>query len=608
MAPAEPVVDKFHTHESSTSIGKEVCLVGCVIFLYGFEEGNFSLNDAQRQFLCSRVRRCGGEVETTYGPRVTHVVTDSLTHPVSQQALREGKRLVNLYWLDTVMRENNYRVPWKPWHFPKSVTQQQQESYSKEIITSAGFSIEERQYIRELCYHIGARYTTYLSSLHTVLVCRKIESDKYIKGKEWLIPVVSAHWLVDAFLGINEASRKPYGGNLRHRRMDSVDPFELDLPSMRQFMIGWTRPIQVTAEDIKTAQEIRQKEMDTILPSQSPNHKQSSKLSDDTVNDPHGIDPADIVPASQPGADYSQEIKKESEQEQENQKPLKNQTESSTNQANAAVNDDSVFTKPIAKKPRLSSSSTTEGVSNHTNTNGIPPPPPLTLAPFIPPSAQEHIFKVLFTGIKAADLPSLEEAVKKLGARVIVNPLECTHIVVEKPLRTIKFLCGMSHTSHIIHRDWVEASRKACRFLPEDKYSFISINEALKRRNSLSRSTPLLFSRMIFYITLGVKPDPDVLTKIIESAGGIAITQPPTMKQLTGIKERGQTFVVVSCSNDRFLCDPFLGHEIRVVHPEFVMTSLFRQQIDYGPFELKEGEAFSSQSGHSSSSVFARVE
>ena len=64
------------------------------------------------------IRQYGGEVEDAYSPKITHLMCKSQDSPVSQQALREGKRLVTVRWLNDVVVRKKVQPPWKAVHFP----------------------------------------------------------------------------------------------------------------------------------------------------------------------------------------------------------------------------------------------------------------------------------------------------------------------------------------------------------------------------------------------------------------------------------------------------------------------------------------------------------
>lgn len=64
------------------------------------------------------IRQYGGEVEDGYQQRITHLLCKNQDSALSQQALREGKRLVTCYWLNDIVVKKKVSPPWKAAHFP----------------------------------------------------------------------------------------------------------------------------------------------------------------------------------------------------------------------------------------------------------------------------------------------------------------------------------------------------------------------------------------------------------------------------------------------------------------------------------------------------------
>lgn len=122
LLETQPVQERYVGHDSNVTIPGDLCLVGCTFFISGYESGPFVLNEKQRHLMESRIRRSGGQVESCYSVgKVTHVMCDTQDAPFVEQAIRDGKRLVTVYWLDAVIKgEKKMRVPWRVIHLPRS--------------------------------------------------------------------------------------------------------------------------------------------------------------------------------------------------------------------------------------------------------------------------------------------------------------------------------------------------------------------------------------------------------------------------------------------------------------------------------------------------------
>lgn len=574
-----PVLDKYYVHEPSVKVPKNLCLAGFVFHLHGFQQDagkNFILNDMQRKYLKDRIIRLGGEFESEYSDKVTHVFTDSQKYAIAERAVREGKRLINIYWLDDVLKEEKMRPPWRAWHLPRSAIHPT-AIIKTQIIATTGFSLPERQFIRELCCFIGAKYTPYMSQSNTILICKQVDSEKYAKAIDWLIPIVSGHWIVDVFFNVNDSLRMPFGSaHQRHKNFDSADPFEIDFRAVRQLMSGWTKPVRVDPERLAKMIELKSQQID-----QQSQNSQNSNCSGSTIiisssqtllvssaDSSNTEIIGDVIPSSQP-PDVGQENRK-----------LVNGSENNSN----SMNDDDVFMKPAAKKPRLS----VDAGSRSPVIGLIPPPPPLQLAPNVP--LPETAVRVMFTGFKS-DYEDLIDIVQKLGGKVTTNHRECTHIVVEStPTRTVKYLLALNFAQHVVHQKWLTECKKMNRFVSEQEHGFRSSKDAIRRREERGPENGLLFRNMVLHITAGCVPSPSLLKTMVDFAGGVGVTSVgPTRKQLTALRYQGFDFHVVTCPSDLHLCGKFKEWGIRLMHPEFILTSLMRQEMDFedGSFDVK---------------------
>jgi len=91
-------------------------MLGCIFHMVDYQD------DAEKAHYCNDwktvIEQYGGEVEEAYAARTTHLLCKTQDSQVAQQALREGKRLVTIEWVnDTVLRKK-VMPPWKAVHFP----------------------------------------------------------------------------------------------------------------------------------------------------------------------------------------------------------------------------------------------------------------------------------------------------------------------------------------------------------------------------------------------------------------------------------------------------------------------------------------------------------
>ncbi|XP_070556425.1 mediator of DNA damage checkpoint protein 1-like isoform X1 [Ptychodera flava] len=188
--------------------------------------------------------------------------------------------------------------------------------------------------------------------------------------------------------------------------------------------------------------------------------------------------------------------------------------------------------------------------------------------------------KVMFTGVvdKAG-----EKTVKSLGGSLVDSVYECTHLVTDKVRRTVKFLCGLSRGIPILTPDWLDQCKQAKRFLDIDQYLLKDKQGEDQYRFDLaeSRQKALQNSALQGYkvhVTKNVVPPVAVLKDIIQCAGGQHMKQMP--------KKSDENTFVVSCDQDKAVCQAAIKASIPIVNPECLLTGLLRQQIDLDPYRL----------------------
>lgn len=147
------------------------------------------------------IRRHGGEIESIYGSRVTHVLCKTQQHGVVMQAIRDSKRCVTAYWLNDTIVSKQVLPPSQALHLPAPSTFGTKRPATKYIISISGFEGEERERIKKMVEESGALLTVYFSRHNSILVCKKPEGNKYKFAKEWNIPVVNCAWLSDILQG-----------------------------------------------------------------------------------------------------------------------------------------------------------------------------------------------------------------------------------------------------------------------------------------------------------------------------------------------------------------------------------------------------------------------
>lgn len=189
---------QFYGHNPNLpKLPTELFLLGCNFFIVEYDETHAEDLVVWKELM----RKHGGEIETFYCPRVTHVLCRSQRHGVVMQAIRDGKRCVSAHWLNDAIVKKQLLPPWEALHLPAPSTFGRQRPSTRHIVSISGFEGDERQRVKKMVEETGARMTTYFSKQNTVLVCKRLDGMKYKRAKDWGVPVVNATWLSDILMG-----------------------------------------------------------------------------------------------------------------------------------------------------------------------------------------------------------------------------------------------------------------------------------------------------------------------------------------------------------------------------------------------------------------------
>ena len=75
--------------------------------------------------------------------------------------------------------------------------------------------------------------------------------------------------------------------------------------------------------------------------------------------------------------------------------------------------------------------------------------------------------RIVFTGFVASTLSEMERMARDLGAEVMSSQsaaVGATHMVMPVLGRTMRFLCALSHVSHVVSPSWIKDSHKENKF------------------------------------------------------------------------------------------------------------------------------------------------
>ncbi|GAB6029827.1 PAX-interacting protein 1 [Chamberlinius hualienensis] len=235
---------QYFGHELNVKVPPDLCLLGCFFCIVDYD---LIIEVAQFKVWIKVIEQYGGEVDTNYGPRITHILCENQRNNIVQQGMREGRRCVTATWLNDVIAAKRMLPPWSPLHYPTQFSDD--KPCKNQIISISSFEGDERQRLKRMILLTGAKYTGYFSRSNTLLICRKAEGIKYKSAKEWKIPCVNVEWLQEVLYGHYDALRILMAQ--KYVQFNSEDPFKVDYLLVPHLMAAWRIPVRITEETWK---------------------------------------------------------------------------------------------------------------------------------------------------------------------------------------------------------------------------------------------------------------------------------------------------------------------------------------------------------------------
>uniref|UniRef100_A0A182JVI3 PAX-interacting protein 1 n=1 Tax=Anopheles christyi TaxID=43041 RepID=A0A182JVI3_9DIPT len=234
---------QYYGHNPNLKLHPELFLLGCIFHIIEYDELHSAAEIEEWKLI---IKKHGGEIESYYGPKVTHVLCRTQRHGVVMQAIRDAKRCITTYWLNDIVLKRQLLPPWQALHLPTPAIFGNQKPATKHNMSISGFEGEERLRIKQMIDESGARMTPYFSKSNTVLICRQIENQKYKFAKEWNIPAVNTVWLSDILLGNLNAMQQCEAP--KYQQFTLSCHFRVDYNLVMHLMTAWKSPINLTQE------------------------------------------------------------------------------------------------------------------------------------------------------------------------------------------------------------------------------------------------------------------------------------------------------------------------------------------------------------------------
>jgi hypothetical protein len=174
---------------------------------------------------------------------------------------------------------------------------------------------------------------------------------------------------------------------------------------------------------------------------------------------------------------------------------------------------------------------------------------------------------------------SLKTKASKLGAKIVSETKDCTHLIVDKFRRNFKFFSALIEGKFILQPCWIEESVSEGRFLPEEGYILKDVEAEAKYNYSMKETCQKIknsgsgqvFRGCAFYCTSQCEPPKDVLKEFISAAGGKLVGKAP--------KKSSDNFFVIS-GVDESTGKNLSTKGFQVYTAEFVFAAILRQSLE----------------------------
>ncbi|CAB4063821.1 PAXIP1 [Lepeophtheirus salmonis] len=540
--PIHPPRIQFYGHDPKLTLPADLCLLGCIFLVVDYQESDES------EFCSGWIRvikQYGGEIEEDYHPRITHVLCKSQDNPTAQQGLREGKRLVTVYWLNDIVVNKRVTPPWKAIHFPLPINFE--KPCENMLLTLTGFEGRNRDWVKQMIRLSGAKYSGYFSKHNHAIICRKASGDKFEKAKEWKVPAVSVQWLNDVLFGNVNAVQCV--NNPKYQNLKLEDPFRIDFTLLPHLVEAWKIPIRVTPETYQKFKANPPARIKRKVEKQKQEKEEAAKrMRLESQGGNNLLEPQSI----------SGNIKA----------PDVNGGESVNQPTNGGAETDKLIKEDEKENNNMSVSES----DNNNDSEGMNK------------SGDDYKkISVLLSGFSSTEFSSMVHLIKEAPFLCYTSDVRvATHLIMPKLCRTISFLKAIVKVKFILSNEWLKESCK--EKAPQDELKYLFHDEEFERTFKFSLSTTLtqperdkLFEGKTFYITPETPPSWKKIKSIVELAGGeVENNRRKDLKQIKELNKPGcdPQYIIITCEPDLHLVTDVLKAKIGVgYNAEFVLTS-----------------------------------
>lgn len=577
-------------HHPKDEVPEDQVLAGCK---FAISESDYTDLPLKNE-LIDAIKIAGGIIENDL-QKSTHLICETRFSEHFSEAIRNSVRCVTITWVKDVLMKNTLSFPWRALHLPLRFTKNE-KPLCNQIIAITNFSGSDRFYVKEMVRQSGARYTDHFSSSNTLLICGRAGGEKYERAIEWRIPIVNCSLLTDFLLNENSNFHAMLI-KAKYQLLKLNNPLDINTYShVRDIMMPWLIPISISSDEELALCRVSNGDNS---PKPLLNSNDDSGIATSGSNNSDG----ELTSGKTNSVDCLVDSNLHMNDNKEKEGLKSNNTDLEVKKECIGIDD--VKSQVIEDKFSCNSAN---NASQHKESSNYGPlamvqdmieEKPLikkveSIDSICIQRRSVEPVRLLFSHIDATLGEQLKLYASRLGLDFADGPNRCTHLIMDRIVRTPKLICAINHAKHILSYRWIIESYESNQLLEEEpyilqdkdgekEYCFDLVHSLVKRKNRPG----LLFNNYVFFVTPSVTPKASTLKEMIESAGGVVATRKrPTKLQIKQMKLDGKHFVVVTCETDYHLCSTLETYGVNIVGPEFVISGILRQDIDYETHRL----------------------
>jgi len=194
---------------------------------------------------------------------------------------------------------------------------------------------------------------------------------------------------------------------------------------------------------------------------------------------------------------------------------------------------------------------------------------------------------ILFSGLDSSTCKEVSAMVTSLNGIVTDTPMECSHLVMDKLVRTDKMMMCLPVVKYILSLKWISDSDLAGDWVGEDDY-FLRDPEMEERfgfdlKKTLAMTNrEQLFNGKVFYLTPSIQSSHPALASIITHSGGRVESRRRSLEQMKMINS-GETvnYIIITSEDDLHTVADVLKAGQGVFSAEFVFSAVTRGEMDF---------------------------